>query len=178
MSGQVTSRRWTIHAERVVDDSRKTKLHIAAVELPDGVRFEQYVLRCPKAAMVVAVNDVGEMLMIRRHRFIVDADLWELPGGYVDDGEDLQAAALRELEEETGWRAERCSLLVRYQPMVGMADHECLVYLAEDVTSTGAAPDINEAELVEWLPFERAQKMLTTGEIQGARRSADTAPAS
>src|SRR5512132_1837699 len=48
---------WTVHGERVVDDTRRAVLSIADVELPDGVRFEQYVLRVPKAAIVVVVDD-------------------------------------------------------------------------------------------------------------------------
>lgn len=44
--------RWTIHGERVVDDTRRARLSIAEVELPDGVRFEQYVIRAPRSAMV------------------------------------------------------------------------------------------------------------------------------
>lgn len=168
MSDQGAVRRWTIHGERVIDDSRKTKLHIAAVELPDGIHFEQYVLRCPKAAMCVAVNEAGELLMIKRHRFIVDADLWELPGGYVDEGEDPEVAALRELVEETGWSAQQLEVLAKYQPMVGLADHECWVYLAKGVQQTATVPDINEAEVIEWISLDRALEMVQAGEIVGA----------
>jgi ADP-ribose pyrophosphatase len=114
--------RWVVHGERVVDDTRLARLHVASVELPDGARFEQYVLRCPAAAMCVAVDSDGRVLMIRRHRFIIDAVVWELPGGYVDAGEDPAVAAGRESVEETGWSAGRVEFLVRYQPMVGMAD--------------------------------------------------------
>jgi hypothetical protein len=48
---------WTIHGERVIDDTRKLRLSIAQVELPDGVHFEQYVLRMPKAAITVLLDD-------------------------------------------------------------------------------------------------------------------------
>jgi len=53
--------------------------------------------------VTVVLDDVGErVLLVRRHRFIVDRWLWELPGGYVDEGESPAAAAVREVEEETG----------------------------------------------------------------------------
>lgn len=63
-----SSTRWTIHGERVIDESRRLRLSIAEVELPDGVRFEQYVLRLPKAAIMVVLDDPGErVLMMWRH---------------------------------------------------------------------------------------------------------------
>jgi hypothetical protein len=54
MSAQEGDRRvskWMIHRERVVDDSRKMKVSIASVELPDGVEFEQYIFGAPRVAM-------------------------------------------------------------------------------------------------------------------------------
>ena len=79
--------RWIIHGERLLDDSRRSRLSVAEVELPDGVRFEQYVLRTPRAATIVVINDDHEVLMMLRHRFILDRWVSELPGGYVDDDE-------------------------------------------------------------------------------------------
>jgi hypothetical protein len=65
--------RWTIHGERLIDDSRRARVSIAEVELPDGVRFEQWVLRLPKAAIVVVLDEPSEaVLMLWRHRFIFD----------------------------------------------------------------------------------------------------------
>ena len=65
--------RWTIHSERVVDETRRLRLSIASVELPDGVAFEQYVLRMPRAAMMVVLNGQGDVLMLWRHRIIIDS---------------------------------------------------------------------------------------------------------
>lgn len=159
---------WKIHGERVVDDTRKMKVSIASVELPDGVSFEQYVFRMPQAAMVLAINDANEVLMLWRHRFIMDRWTWELPGGYVDPDEDPAACALRELEEEAGWTAESVRLLTRFQPLAGSADFENLIYLAEDLQHAGSAPDINEAERVEWVPIEKALEWAKDGDIIGA----------
>lgn len=55
--------RWRIHGERVVDDSRRGRLSIVEVELPDGVRFEQFVLRMRKGAIVAVVRQ-RQVLMI------------------------------------------------------------------------------------------------------------------
>ena len=159
---------WTIHEERVVDGTRRAVLSIADVELPDGVRFEQYVLRVPAAAMVIVVDDAERVLMMWRHRFILNRWVWELPGGYLDPDEDPAVCAAREVEEETGWRPRSMEPLVTFQPMVGTIDQTNTVYIARGADHTGSTPDVNEAERVEWIPLTEIERRMSAGEIVGA----------
>jgi 8-oxo-dGTP pyrophosphatase MutT (NUDIX family) len=159
---------WTIHGERVIDDTRRAVLSVVDVELPDGVRFEQYVLRVPAAAIVVVLDDENRVLMMWRHRFILDRWVWELPGGYLDPDEDPAACATREVEEETGWRPRSMDPLLTFQPMVGTIDQDNIVYLARGADHTGSAPDINEAERLAWIPLAEIRQRMADGEIVGA----------
>jgi 8-oxo-dGTP pyrophosphatase MutT (NUDIX family) len=166
---EIESSRWTIHGERVVDESRRLRLSIAEVELPDGVRFEQYVLRLPKAAMMIVVDDARErVLMMWRHRFIIDRWVWELPGGYIDLDEDPAVCAAREVEEETGWRPREVRPLVGFQPALGLADAENLLFLSHGAEHTGGLPDINETARVEWVSLESIPERIKRGEVAGA----------
>lgn len=160
--------RWTIHGERVVDDTRRARLSIASVELPDGVRFEQYVIRAPRSAMVAVLDDEQRLLLMRRHRFVFDRWVWELPGGYVDDDEEPAVCAVREVEEETGWRPREVEPMLTFQPWVGTADAENLLFLARGADHIGAPVDVNEAEHVAWLPLDQARELVSKGEIVGA----------
>jgi 8-oxo-dGDP phosphatase len=160
--------RWKIHGERVVDDTRRLTLSIASVELPDGVTFEQYVLRMPKAAIMVVLDGLGNVLMMWRHRFIIDRWVWELPGGYLDPGEDPAITAAREVEEETGWRPRDIRPLGSFQPSVGTTDAENLLYVAMGADHIGDPVDINEAERVRWIPLESVRDLMARGEIVGA----------
>lgn len=158
---------WTIHGERVLDDSRRAVWSIAEVELPDGVRFEQYVYRAPKAAMTLMVVE-DRVLMMRRHRFVIDRWVWELPGGYCDDGEDLAACAVREAEEEMGWRPTALKPLVAFQPWVATADAENHLFVSYGAERIGRAADINEAEELRWVPLDEVAGMIASGAIVGS----------
>lgn len=160
--------KWTIHGERLVDDTPHIKLSIASVELPNGVEFEQYVLRLRRCAMTLVLDDAGEnVLLMWRHRFIIDRWVWELPGGYTDEGEDGLLAAAREVEEETGWRPRSVEYVLTFQPMIGNGDFPQDLYLARGAEKVGL-PDVDEAELVRWIPLNETPAMISRGEIVGA----------
>jgi 8-oxo-dGTP pyrophosphatase MutT (NUDIX family) len=161
--------RWTILGEKLVDDTRRAQVSIANVRLPNGVEFEQWVLRMPKAAITAVVDGNDRVLMIWRHRFIIDRWVLELPGGWVDpDDPDVEATAAREAEEETGWRPRTVERLWSFQPMVGSADAENVVFIGRDPVHVGAPVDVNEAERVEWIPLATIQERMADGEIVGA----------
>jgi 8-oxo-dGTP pyrophosphatase MutT (NUDIX family) len=145
------------------------RLSIADIELPDGVRFEKYVLRLPKAAITVLLDDTAQrVLMIWRHRVVPDFWSWELPGGYVDPDEDPHVAAAREVEEETGWRPSTVRLLTTFQPLAGVADFENQVFLAQGAEHIGPPADTNEAARVEWIDLDSVPDRIARGEIVSA----------
>ena len=160
--------KWVIHGERLVDDTPHIRVSLADVELPNHVRFTQYVFRMRRCAMTVVLDDTRErVLLMRRHRFIVDRWVWELPGGYVDDGEESSAAAEREVEEETGWRPRNTEYVLSCQPVIGNADYPQDLYLAHGAEHV-REPEADETAEVRWVRLEEIPPMISRGEILGA----------
>jgi len=159
---------WTVRGERLVDDTPHIRVSLADIELPNHVQFTQYVFRMRRCAMTVVLDEAGErVLLMRRHRFIVGRWVWELPGGYVDDGEDPAAAAVREVVEETGWRPRGVEFVMSCQPLIGNADYPQDLYLARGADRVGD-PEADEAAEVRWVPVADLPAMIARGEILGA----------
>ena len=158
---------WVIGDEKLIDENRHVRLSTVDVTLPDGTEFTQYVVRMPQCAMTLVLDDDERVLLMYRHRFVIDRWVWELPGGFIDGAEDIAAAAAREVEEETGWRPRTMEHLATFQPAIGTLDQPQHVYLARGADPTGEPPDINETERVEWVPLVDAVAMIDRGEIVG-----------
>ena len=90
---------------------------------------------------------------------------WELPGGWVNLGEDPAEATRREVLEETGWEPGPLKLLCSYGADVGISDARFHLYQAEGATFQGPPADTTEAAQVAWIPLSEVHELLNRGQV-------------
>ncbi len=107
----------------------------------------------------------GSVLLIKQYRFLIDDYSWEIPGGAVNKDENLEKAAIRECEEESGIRCN--SLTPFFDYMMGIEVTRCPTHLfyTSDFQETGVF-DKREINAVKWVPFPKCIEMIFTGKIK------------
>ncbi|MFD3974671.1 NUDIX domain-containing protein [Streptomyces cyaneofuscatus] len=159
---------WKIHGSRPVYENRWVHLDLVDVEPPGVPRFEHHVVRLFHVAITVVVDEQDRVLMMFRYRFVPKQWGWELPGGIVDPGEDPAATAVRETEEETGWRPGPVEHVVSYQPMIGMVDSPHDIFLARSAEKVGEPTDAEEAGEIAWVPLDDIPELMAQGKLMGS----------
>ena len=154
----------TIHSETLVngmifDVVRRT------VMLPNGKEAKRDIVLHNGAAAMVAVTDAGELVLVRQYRDGPSQWMLELPAGKLDPGEDAAACAVRELEEETGYKAARVRLLMKVYPVGAYCSEVIYLYLCEGLSPGEANTDPDEFLEVLTYPLEDVLRMIEAGEI-------------
>ena len=154
--------------------NRVFRLITDEVKMPDGETAERDYLRHIGAVGVVAINQDGEVALIRQYRHPLRRRLWELPAGLIDvEGEPLVEAAKRELAEEADLRAKQWDLLVDVNPSPGCSDEVIRLYLARELSYV-PQEDRHERTheeaglVVRHVPLGEAVDMVLSGEITNA----------
>ncbi len=99
------------------------------VLLPDGESCKREVIEHSGGAAVLCVKE-GKVALVRQFRYAYGEELYEIPAGKLDAGEDPAVAAVRELSEETGLTAERLNLLYVLYPTPGYTNEKIYIYRA------------------------------------------------
>src|SRR6187549_829015 len=124
-----------IYAGRVVT------LRLAQVQLQDGRLVQREFVEHAPGAAIVAVDEHGQVLLVRQPRPAVGAAVLELPAGLVDAGETPLECARRELAEETGYRAEHLEPLVEFYTSPGFCTERIHVFVATELGPVKVAHD-------------------------------------
>jgi len=106
-------------------------------ELDDGHRGVHLVIEIPDAVVVVPVLEDGRVLLLRQWRYTLGVEVWEVAAGRIHEGESVEAAAARELREETGHVARRLARVGRLTPLAGISSHVAHLVVAYGCTSAG-----------------------------------------
>ena len=103
------------------------------IEYTSGNKAVREVAEHPGGAVVVPVTAEGKIIMVTQHRFPVDKVLLELPAGKLSTGEDPLVCAVRELEEETGYKSDNIKPLGSIYTTPGYSSEKLWIYLAKDL---------------------------------------------
>ncbi len=122
----------------------------------------------PGAVAVIAVDDDGQLYLVKQYRHAVGAELLEIPAGTLED-EDPKECAERELREETGFKASVFDKLAEFYLAPGYSNELLHLYLARGLTKTSASPEADEEISLVRVSVEEALKMVLKGEIKDAK---------
>ena len=140
------------------------------VQLPNGQTAAREIVHHKGAAAVVPVDAEGYVYMVRQHRVALDLMTLESPAGKLDYvGEDPYDCAVRELEEETGLRAESFELLTNVVTTPGFCTETIGLYLATGLSQHESHPDLDEFLFVEKMPLKEAVARVMSGEFRDAK---------
>jgi len=153
---------------RPVFSGKMISLEVSTVRLPDGRTATREIVRHPGAVGVLALHE-GRMIAVEQYRKPLERVQLEIPAGKLDPGEAPEKAALRELEEETGFRAGSVRHLLSFSTSPGFADEVLHLYFTDDVTPAEQRPDEDEFLSVELLTPEEAERALRDGRICDAK---------
>jgi ADP-ribose pyrophosphatase len=145
-------------------------LHIETLTLPKGGEMKAEIVRHPGSVVIVPVTDAGEIIVVRQYRPAIGRWVWELPAGTIKPGEDLEAAARRECQEEIGLVADRLERLGSFYPTPGYCDEEMNFYRASGLREPRHGDEEalqDEDEDIEAQAFSREalRHMMAAGEI-------------
>jgi ADP-ribose pyrophosphatase len=135
------------------------------VTLPNGSRTELAMVRHPGSTAVVALSDDNTVLMERQYRHAVQDYLLEIPAGTMEPGELPLDCARRELEEETGYVAEKFIELSQVLILPSYSDEKIYVYLARGLILTQQNLDSDEIIEIVKYPLEDTLHMIDEGQI-------------
>ncbi len=162
----------TLHSQQVFD-GRLLKVYQDEVRLPNGQHSVREWINHPGASAVVPLFEDGTTVMVWQFRYPSRQFFLEVPAGKLDrPGEDPQAVALRELEEETGWCARSLVHLGSLYPCIGYSNEVIHCFLAQDLE-----PGRQQLADGEWLevvrlPLAEAVAMARCGKIPDMKSTA------
>jgi ADP-ribose pyrophosphatase len=138
------------------------------IEYPSGKESVREVAKHPGGAVVVPVFGNGDVLMIKQFRYPIQRVIYELAAGRLNPGEDPEHCARRELEEETGYTADRYERLTAFYTTPGFCTEKLHIFLATGLSRVAGGQKLEEGEAsisAVTIPLGQALDMIASEEI-------------
>jgi ADP-ribose pyrophosphatase len=158
-----------VNSQAVIHEARVFKLVRENVTLPNGITLDMDIIRHPGAAAIVPLKNNTTVILLRQYRHAIAETIWEVPAGTLHGNESPLECAKRELEEETGFRADKWEKLGVIAPLPAYSDERIHVYLTMELTPSRQNLDQDEILEVQEVTLGDALEMISNGQIKDSK---------
>jgi len=158
-----------MNTPEVLYQAKRFRVERVTQESADGSRHAKDVVRHPGAVTILPLLDDGRVCFVENYRVAVEERLVELPAGTLEPPEEPLTTALRELAEETGYRAARIEHLATFCMSPGILDEKMYVYAASGLIAGEMGLEAGEDIRVVHLTWQAALEMVRDGRIHDAK---------
>lgn len=156
-------------SSRMIYEGRILKLRVDTVRTADGRESTREIIEHAACIAVIPVDTDGNILLVKQYRRALDKELLEIPAGGIDEGEDIEKAVIREMQEEIGYRPQKLECLGGFYSTPGFCNEFLHLYLATDlVPGRLQAEDTAGIEVVR-VPVLQVPDLVTSGKIEDAK---------
>lgn len=154
---------------RRVYDGHVLNLRVDSVLFPSGSVKPREVIEHRPAVGIIAVDSEGCIILVSQYRHAVDEEILEIPAGIVEPGENNLDAAVRELQEEIGYRPASIRKLMSVYSSPGFTNEIITLFYATELTKSKLPEDDDEFINVVKVPLKEAEKMMLDGRIKDGK---------
>ncbi len=139
------------------------------VKLFDQHETYREVVEHDGGVAIVPISADGKILLVKQYRIAVDEVVLELPAGKLEEGEDVEKCALRELEEETGYRPDDIKNLFYFYTSPGYSSEKLYLYMAKGLKHYGQNLDRGEYIKLVQISKEEIIPKIVEGKIKDSK---------
>ncbi len=155
--------------EKVIFQKRFFTLKDIDLQTDDNKKVTYQILEKPDTAILVPINNHGELILIKEYFATIDEYQLDLPGGKIDEGHSEEETASKELQEEIGYKAGKLDLLAVLTISPGYIKQQTHIFLAKDLTESKLQGDEEEELEIVKYPFDKFEELIDQGKITEAR---------
>lgn len=156
-------------SSRQVFEGRLIKVRVDEIEMKSGRTAVREVVEHHKAVGILALTDRDSVLLVRQYRYAAGEETLEVCAGLVEDGEDLEAAAAREMQEELGYRPGRLREIGRFYASPGFCTELLVLFLATELNTSSLPQDDDEDVSTLEVRCEDIPDMLARGAFRDSK---------
>ncbi len=131
--------------------------------------FKRTIVKHNGAVAIIPLIDKNKIILLKQFRHTIDDYMYEIPAGTLEKGEDIRKCALRELEEEIGYKTKNLQKLISIYLAPGYSTELLTIFVATNLYKGNFAPEEHENIIPITISLEKAISMIKKGQINDSK---------